>query len=230
MHLFSFIHFFSFLVYIYLLVYILTRNPRSALNRVCAVLFATFSIWSFGMIFIHHPETTRKTARIFENIGVFGWVGFPSFLLWLILIFTGKERIRKARAFLPALFIPTAIFIQRQWTNHLIIDHIRQPYGWAGVWSDSVWSYLYYVYYTVFVGAALWMIVDFRKKTQSAIKKREAEIILIATLVPFIFGSLTDVVFPKLGIYFVPDVAPTLALVWAFGTAYAIAKYKFLTI
>lgn len=182
------------------------------------------------MIFIHNPYTTIQTAGIFEDIGAFGWVGFPGFLLWFAIIFTGREKITKNKAFLPILFILPSVLIYKQWTNFLIVGYVKQYYGWAGVWSRSVWPYLYYLYYTLAVGAVLYLLVDFRKKTRSPVKKTEAEIVIISTLVAFIFGSLTDVVFPRMGIYQVPDIAPALALVWASGTAYAIAKYKFLTI
>ena len=227
---FPFLHFFAFLVYLYLGAYIIVSNPRSSLNRVCATIFAGYSIWSLGMMFIHNPGVSAKTAVLFENIAVLGWATFPSLLLWFALIFAGKKRLLKLKMFYPIIFVIPLFFIYKQWTGFLVVGYIKESYGWSGIWSGSIWPYFYYAYYSAVVGTILYLMFDFWRKTENIAKKKEAAIIFVATLIALVLGSLTDVILPRLGIRNIPDVTPVIVLIWAFGLVYAIAKYKFLAI
>lgn len=225
-----FLHFFTFLVYLYLLVLVLWKNPKSWLNRTCAAIFACFVVWNFGDIFIHNSYISKDVAMLFININSIGWISFSSFSLWFFLIFTEQKKILKLKIFYLVIFALPLLFIYKQWAGFLIIDYIKRPWGWASVWSDSIWAYLYYYYYLSFMGIGLYLIFNFRKKTKEPLKKKQAEIIFVTVLVSLILGSLTDVLLPNLNIHTIPGVANITALIWGAGVVYAIVKYKFLAI
>jgi len=147
-----------------------------------------------------------------------------------MLVFAEKKNILKTK--LLYLFLPVLplIFIYKQWTNFLIVDYIKQPYGWLSIWGNSYWTYLFLLYYLLFVGTGLYFVFNFRKKTKNMIKKKQAQIIFITTIVSLVLGSLTDFILPNMNIYAVPNTAAFFVLIWAFGTVYAIGKYKFLII
>ncbi|MCJ7789606.1 MAG: hypothetical protein MUP69_05385, partial [Candidatus Atribacteria bacterium] len=125
MNILSFLHFFVFLVFSYLLIFLLWKDPKSLLNRVCAVLLACFVVWSFGLIFIYNPRSSKDTVMLFDNVGSIGWISFTSFFLWFALIFTEKKKILKTRIIYPLIFILPFLLIYKQWTGFLTVDYIK---------------------------------------------------------------------------------------------------------
>jgi diguanylate cyclase (GGDEF)-like protein/PAS domain S-box-containing protein len=209
---------------------VLWKNPKSWLNRVCAALIACFALWNFGYIFVHNLNVSKDSAMLFGNIGSIGWGSFASFALWFVLIFTEKKKILKSKLFYPFIFILPLLFIYKQWTGFLIADHIKRPWGWVGVWSGSIWPYLYYLYYLSFIAIGLYLIFNFKKKTKEIVREKQAEIIFVTGVVSLILGTFTEVVLPKLNIRTIPPLTSVTTLIWAFGIVYAIAKYKLMVI
>jgi len=231
MNIFPFLHFFVFLVYCYLLVFLLWKDPKSLLNRVCAVLLACFAVWSFGLIFIYNPRNSKDTVMLFDNIASIGWIGFSSFFLWFTLVFIEKKKTLKIRIIYPLIFILPLLLIYKQWTGFLTVDYIKQPWGWESVWADSIWAYLFYVYYLSFMVIGLYLILNFGRKTEEPLKKKQAKIIFVTVLVSLVFSTMTDIILPELNIRMVPpSLANVITLIWAFGLAYAVVKYKLMVI
>ncbi len=231
MNILLFLHFFAFLVYSYLLVFVLWKDPKFLLNRVFAALLACFAVWSFGLIFIYNPRASKDTVMLFDNVGSIGWISFASFFLWFALIFTEKKKILKTRIIYPLIFILPFLLIYKQWTGFLTVDYIKQPWGWGSVWSDSIWAYLFYLYYLSFMVIGLYLILNFGRKTEESLKKKQAKIIFVATLVSLVFSTLTDVILPELNIRTIPSsLGNVITFIWASGIVYAIAKYKLMVI
>ena len=231
MNIFTFLHFFAFLVYLYLAIFILIKDPKSALSRVFAVPPACFAVWSFGLIFIYNPNIPKDTAILFGNITSIGWTNFPIFFLWFALIFTEKKKILKTKIIYPLIFILPFLLIYKQWTGFLRVDYIKQPWGWRGVWSGSIWVYLFYLYYLSFIATGLYLILNFGRKTEEPLKKKQAKVIFVAALVSLILGTLTDVILPELNIRMIPpSLGNVITLIWASGMVYAITKYKLMVI
>ncbi|MDD3032015.1 MAG: PAS domain S-box protein, partial [Atribacterota bacterium] len=76
----------------------------------------------------------------------------------------------------------------------------------------------------------LYLILSFWRNSEDALKKKQAKIIFIVSLVSLIFGSLIDVIFPVFTILKIPSLTDLIALFWAGGLVYAIVKYKFMII
>jgi PAS domain S-box-containing protein len=229
MSLLSFLHFFSFLVYLYLAVFLLLKNPKSSLNRVCSAFLSCFVIYSFAMIFIHNPAILKNSARLSYNLSSFGWTSFSAFYLWFLLIFTRRQKILKAKLFYLFLFVLLGLpllFIYKLWAGSLMEDFVRQPYGWAFVWSKTAWPYLFCLYNLLNVGGGIFITFDFNRKTKNLMKKKQARIIYMTSIVSYIFGSLVNIILPFMRIYTIPQIANVVILSLAFGIVYAITKYK----
>ncbi len=227
---FPFLHFFNTIVYVYLAAYILIKNPKALVNRICVIIFLCIGTWSFSMIFIHNPHTSRKAAMLFSNIGALGWATFSSLFLWFILAFTGKTKILKKIWFYIIVFGIPLFFIYKQWANFLFVGFTKEYFGWKPLYSTSIWPHLLYLYYLTFMAVGFYINIDFMRKTRNPVLKKQARIIFVAVLIALIFGTFTDTIFPLLNIHFIPNIADTFILIWAFGVVYGIAKYKFLAI
>ena len=230
MNILPFLHFFAFLVYFSLIIFILWKDPKSLLNRICVALVTCFAVWSFTLIFINNTRASTDTVRLFDNIGSIGWISFASFFLWFALIFTEKKKLLKTRIIYLFVFILPLLFIYKQWTGFLTVDYIQRPWGWESVWSDSIWSYLFYFYYLSFMLMGLYLILNFGRKTEEPLKKKQARIIFVTALVSVFLSTLTDIILPVLNIYTLPSLGNVFSLIWASGIVYAIAKYKLMVI
>jgi len=216
-----------------LLVFLLWKDPKSLLNRVCAALLACFAVWSFTLIFIYNPSVSKDTSVLFYNIGSLGWISFASFSLWFTLIFTEKKKILKTRIIYLFIFILPLLLIYTQWTGLLSADYIKQSWAWKRVWSDSIWTYLFYIYYLSFIIIVLYLYLNFGIKTREPTKKKQVKIIFITALFSLVFGTLIEVILPELNIPKIPPIPSlgnVITLIWAFGMVYAIAKYKLMVI
>ncbi|MBU1062208.1 MAG: PAS domain S-box protein, partial [Candidatus Omnitrophica bacterium] len=212
------------------MVFLVIKNPRSIINKTCAAFLACFAGWSFSNIFINNPDTSKDTAMLYTNISSIGWASFSSFFLLFSLALTKKEKLLKVKIIYPIIFALPLLFIYKQWTRLLIVRHVRYPYGWANIWSESIWSYLFYIYYFLFIIAGIYLIFDFRRKTEKAIEKKQAGIIFTVTIISLFLASLTDVILPELNIYVIPNIGDIVILIWGIGLVYAIVKYKLMVL
>jgi len=222
------VHFLSFLIYTGLIIYVVRKNPKARLNRLCALTITSFAIWSLGLVF-SHGTTSSGTAMLWMNIASIGWCSFPVFTLWFYLAFTGHERLLRNRVFIVFCALLALGFIYLQWTGYLIDDLIRQPYGWATVWALSIPAYVFFAYYFLFTVACIPLALDFGRKTRNLREKKQTRVLFITPIVVLILGSLSDIVFPSMGIDIVPPIAIVFILIWAGGLVYAITRYGLMT-
>ncbi|MEW5801395.1 MAG: PAS domain S-box protein [bacterium] len=167
----------------------------------------------------------------FIDICFFSAGGFTSLTTWFYLIFTEREAIAEKKIFYIVNFFFPLLFIYFQWNYHAIIeDVLKVSYGWTIVWAHSIWADLFTFYFFSANAVTFYLLIDFRSKTKSAIKKKNATIILTTKAIAFTFGAMTDFFLPQLGIHVVQAMAVNFILLWAAGLVYAIAKYKLFTV
>lgn len=221
--------FLAFIIYLGLIVFVLQKNPRALLNRLCALALAPFALWSLGTIFFH-SAASADTAMLGLNVASLGWCSFPVTAFWFYLAFTRHEKLLRNRMFVAICVLLAICFIYLQWAGYLINDLIRRPYGWSTVWAKSALSPVFFAYYILFIGACIYLAFDYERKTNSVREKKQAKILHITIAISLALGSLTDVIFPLLGIGLLPNGACVVIVVWAGGLVYAITKYGLMTL
>ncbi len=176
---------------------------------------------------MHSPSVSKETVSLIVYINCIGWSSFASIFLWFVAILTDKKKLLQSKRFYVAIFFFPAFFIFAQWKGLLVVDWVKQPWGWASVWTDNYFDYLYYAYYLSFMITALVMLFRFRRITTTPLKKKQAGIILISTIIPLTAGTFTDVVLPKITILSFPDLANIFTLIWVTGVVMSIVRYNF---
>jgi PAS domain S-box-containing protein len=224
-----YLRFFAFNTYCYLILFVLWRYPKSKINRICAAFLTSCAVWIFTDFFVLNNSNSKEIAVLFSNIGSIGWISFSSFFLWFTLVFSEKKKILKSKYIFPFLFIPPILLIYMQWKGFLTI-RFKGPFGWGHIWSNSIWAYLFFLYYLSFMIGAIYLLINFKKNTKELIRKKQVKIILITILIPLFVGSVTDVLLPKLDILLFPPCFNLLILIWAAGLVYAINRYKLMVI
>jgi len=232
MNILPFAHFFCIIVYIYLAVLILYRDPKILLNRSSAAIMICLALWNFGDLFIHSPDSTLSKEKVIllQNISSFGWVSFVSATLCFSVAFSKREKLMKKKWFLFILFILPLLFIYKQWTNYILVNPLRQPYGWSFESAKTIWVYLFYIYFLLLTLLSIYLIFAYGRKTRIPIVKKQAVIISYSLLACLILGTLVDVGTQELKLNNIPGIGDLFVFIAAIGFIYAILKYQFLTI
>lgn len=218
------------MVYLHLLLFLLWKDSKSLLNRVCSTFISSFAIWSFGLAFYYIPGISKEAAALFNNISSMGWISFASLFLWFVLIFTEKKKVLKSRIIYPLLVVFPAVLIYKHWTGYMVADYIHRSWGWSKILLPTIWNYLFYAYYLLFTIIAIYLIYDFIKKTKEPIRKKQAKIIFLTSLITLVLGTFNEVILPEIGIIKLPSLANIISFIWAGGLGYAIARYSLMTI
>jgi len=226
----SLLHFTCFLIDLYLIGFVIYKNPRNLSNRVAAAMLSCFAIWSLGVTFFHNPNASYETAALAMNIECIGWCSFASFNLWHYLLITKRQKILKKKIFYIVIFSLPAFFIYMQWNGFILVEYIKQPYGWSYSWSNSIWTYLFHLYYSSFMWTGIYFCFIFRKKTKVIYERKQATVLLSTIIVAFFLGSISNVLLQELNIHHLPALADVVILIWAWGVVYAITKYGLMTI
>ena len=219
-------HFTAFIICVWLIYFIISLNPKAALNRICGAMIGSYAIWNLAFSFLQASDS-KNTAMLWENIAALGWTSFPCFSLWCTIVLTRNETFMKKWYLYPLLFFWPVFFVYKQWTGSIIIDLIHNDYWWGSVWSDSIWPWTFYAYYSFFMTIIIYLGIVFIKKSK-LIKGKKTGIWLILAIIFLLtnLGSVTDVLLPRLKLTVIPPIGPILILIWAIGLTYAINKFK----
>jgi ABC-type Mn2+/Zn2+ transport system ATPase subunit len=224
------LHFLTFLIYTGMFFYLLKADLESRLNRVLAAFIGCFGLWSFSSIIIFQPNIAENTAILMDRIASLGWVSLNSFYLWFAFLFAEKKKVLKTNFIYFIFFVPPLIFIYKIWTGFLISGYSEQPWGWARIWSDSIWPYSFFLYLLSFSFVALYLIYDFGKKTKMPLKQKQVRVIFYTSLISLIIGTITDILLPLYSVDEFPPLANVAYLILVGGVVYSIVKYRFIRV
>jgi len=225
---FSYLHFFSAVVYLILMAFVLYRDPKALLNRLCAGVLFCFMLWSGSMVFVHLPSVAMETADLAEDIGALGWINFSGLFFLFAAVFSRKFKVIPVALAIILPFQGFLLFLQ--WKGLLLENYQLRSFGWIAAWSSSRWPLLFFAYYGIMVLCGFYLVFLFRRHSSDPVKKRQSDIILGAAVVPLVLGTVSNVLFRQSGNYDMPPLADVFVLFWAFGIAYAISRYKFMSI
>lgn len=232
------LHFLAFLIYISLAVYILNRTRFSIKNPgniTASVLFISFSAWSFGTIFMHNPGTPRFLAIIIDRVITVIWMLFPSLALLFFALQSGHKKLLSSRLFLSALALIPALCVFLFFSGQMLYAPVKTYFGWYSEWiSSSLWPLVYFIYAPVFTAAGAMLFFFTAQKSKSKSLKKQAAIVVPATLLVLIISVYFDIIGPT---YFysgkmspLNSIADLYIMIWAVAIFYSIVKYKMFSI
>jgi PAS domain S-box-containing protein len=228
---FSYCHFFAAVMYALMGIAIIVKDYRSRINQTCTAIFTCFFLWSFSFVWMHHPDTSKATVEIFEKVGSFGWICFSFFHLWFAWVYTRRRPFKFFNAVaMIFVIVPVLLLFQQVSGSVLISPSEHLDFGWLSRWHTSVWTNVYFIYYTVVVFLGLYGIFDYYKKSDNTIVKRQSLILIISGLITFLIGTIANVILPSVSVHPVAPLADVGAVVWAAGLAYVAIKYNMLDI
>ena len=208
--------------------YIIRLNSRRRINRAFLALCVYLSIWSFGFAAANSANSLEAALfwRRFSSIGMTSVFGVTLHFLLLVTREGGEGSFNKA---LPLLHIPGLIcmYIFTFSSNMAMVQYnlVRADYGLTNIAPNSVWNYFYYSYYSLYMGWGLLAVWKWRKRLDSKIKIRQANLIFVAMLSSLVFASLTDLVANSFLTQPLPQMAPLFILLPVWAMYYSLRHY-----
>jgi PAS domain S-box-containing protein/putative nucleotidyltransferase with HDIG domain len=222
-------HFFSYIADILLIIFVIGKNPGARTNHLCAFLIMTFSVWSlcYGLANMAH---SGEEALYFFNAGAVGWSVFPIAALWFYLALTNRDRLLKNKASLIISVLIPVFFLYHQWTGNMINATASTHWGWAAIWSHSIYSYLYLAYTILAISICAYSVIQYGRQAQTIGQRKQARLLLITGAIAVTLGMGTGVVYQFLEIQYIPQAVDVLVMVWAIGIVYTISWYNLMSI
>ena len=226
----SVLYMFAFAVYVTLAGLIVIRNYRSRLSWACAGALTCMAIWSFGDIYHNQPSLPLERIHFFENVSSLGWATFPSAGLLFSLIMTRHRKLYTSWPLLAALLAVSMGFVYLQFDRHLAADFEKHSFGWVTVWSTSFWPVLYYVYFLGIAALIVYLLLDFRRRSNSRSERRSATIVLITSVVAVSLGTMSNIILLRLTPWRLPELGAVFGLIWGAGLYYAAVRHGLLSL
>ncbi|NVO01367.1 MAG: response regulator [Bacteroidetes bacterium] len=230
MILLQYLHFFCLITYALMAGYVIYIDSKSLLNRACAALMVCFFVWSTYEVFGNREGISKEIAILFQNISSFGWIGFSGALIVFSLAFSKNERLLKSKFLIVIMALISLGLIFVQWTEGMVVNPVKLQFGWVFGWSNSFWTYLYFLYYSSITLISIFIIYNFRKKTNLVSKRKQSNILLITITISLITGTISNVIIPLFYNIAIVQLADVLIIIFAIGLFYSIVKFKFLNI
>ncbi len=224
MSILSIVHFLFFIGDVVLIAIVLFKNHKAQLNRFCALVAGSCALWSLGYCYAHFANTP-STALFWINISSIGWIIFPVAILYFYLSLDNKQNVIRNKVMMLALVSFVVFFLYQQWSGNILGTVILESYGWSGVWSTSVFSYLLFIYYLAAIISFFYLIYDYRRNVKTNRERIQARILQITAILGFMLATTTDILLPVLHITILPQMADIFVSFGSVGIVVCITRY-----
>ncbi len=147
-----------------------------------------------------------------------------SFWVHFILIFAKKTEILKRKITYVGIYVPfVIIFYLFLNTDYIYKREPKElPYGYTFLPGEYVLVYM--LFYTILYLIIMYLLWGVMKKG-SKIEKKQSKTMLWGASLFFVFGTLTNIVFPS-GHSRIPELGTATSLLWAGSVFYAVIKHR----
>ena len=219
--------FLLFFIYLGLGSYTISRNPKSALNRIFLAMTLSSAIWvgAYGCVFI--TDLSDQWILFWLKVSSLGWISLAVLVMHFALVLTGRDKFMEqwklVLLYLPAVvdilliltvIQPDSLIDSRKFIATGLIN-IRQHWFWF-------FHFLYFCSYSI---AMFIMVAQWGRNSNFAREKKQARIIVGSELLVLFILLIEYIIFPYFG-FSLPWMVMLVGLIWAGAILYAITKYK----
>jgi diguanylate cyclase (GGDEF)-like protein/PAS domain S-box-containing protein len=203
----------------YIGIYTFNQRRESIIHKIFLSLCTSYAIWSFAYAFAY-VASDRYVFSFWNKISAIGWCSFSAISLYLVLLITEnkiiRKRIVKVLIFFPAvIFYCMAVFL-------FGVDRYTSPIIF------KLFNIGDFLYDFIFEITSIIILFFWGLKSHSRRIKKQANILVLSSIVPFIANLVTQNILPIIGGTTVPLMGQIYSLIMIIGTYIVITKYKFL--
>ncbi|ERI93351.1 diguanylate cyclase domain protein [Clostridiales bacterium oral taxon 876 str. F0540] len=181
----------------------------------------SLAIWAFAYSFAYTASDVYEFGK-WNKLSAAGWCTFPAITLYLVLTITGRK-LKDNILSVFFIFMPAAILL-----------YMTLFLFFPGIVSSKLISNLFYIgdffYSFIYLLSSILLIYFWGRRSQSSNVKKQAKVIVITSLIPFLMNITNQTILPAFGIRYFPDSGQIYSLIMLWGVNYAIVKYQFMNI
>jgi len=223
------LHFSAFLIYFVLMIYIIVKNPGAVINWMLGMVFICLWFWSGSNALLFNSYVTPEKASLILKIQTIGWASFPTFYVLFLLCFMKKESLLKNPIIIILFFFMPFLFEAAAFSEKMMVCCDRTSFGLTGIWSNSVFVYLFILHCVVMFVFSLGALLIFRNRHKNINMRKSADIILATTITAFVITLTVSFLLKSLKIHVALE-ANLVFLIFVSGIIYAAGKYDFFEI
>lgn len=212
---FSAISIMAFMTYLYIGIHAFNIERKSKINQLFLAFCLSMSVWSFAYAFVY---VTVEEQYIWMKISAIGWCTFSSFILHLVLLFTENKIIRRTI---------TKVFI---YTPSVLFFYISVFLFWKDAKPSKFIEDFFYIgdflYHFSFLLVCIILITVWGSKSEDRRKRKQAKILVVSSLTPFLLNLLTQTILPAFGFTIFPLMGHIFSLFMIIGVYYAMINFR----
>lgn len=201
---------------------VITRNPRSALNRSFCYFSSCVAFWSFGY-FLWQISNDENHALFWCRALMAGSIFIPSTFFHFSVTLIGQYK----KYFRETLFVyaGSVFFFMINFTS-LFVKEVRPQLSFP-YWPMA--GIMFAPFFAMFVGVIIYahMLMYKHYRSLSGLKRNQIKYIFLGTAIAFLGGSTN---FPLWYGIPIPPVGNILVSVYVFLLAYSIIRYRLMDI
>ncbi len=211
------------------LLYLLLRRPyRSSVVVSFAFFLIAITIWGIPQVIINWLGLSGTMYEQLDKLSALGYVTLPSIFFLFSLGFVRRFSLLKNFWVSMYVFVPAIVFLYLSWTTFLIDDHSREALlinEWGYNSRPGEYFGIFILWLESLMIASMVVLIKFYKTTTNYIKRKQVVLLVVAILIPLIFGTITDAILPIFDIHTVPSAVP-LTTIMALIIGFAIMRYE----
>lgn len=196
-------------------------NRKSEIYKLAILIALSMTIWSFGEGFVYLAENVRQYS-FWNKFAAFGWCTFEAFILYFTMLLTGNKMIRY-RFVKVLIILPAMIFL-------FMVLFVFGPGKETSQGIETLFFIGNFIYNQTYISVSIFLVFLWGRKSKSRIQKKQANIVVIFSLIPLIFSLLFQYILPRFTIWNLPNISQIFTVITILGVNYAVTRYQFLSI
>lgn len=218
------------IIYLSLIIILTLKTPKFVPAKLYSVFMFFFLLWSFFSLFFFKDQLSEKSANLIINLTSIGWIFLSSIFLIFILIFTKRDKIIKNKLILSLIIGIPFFFLIAQWNHQMVVSKYL-AFGWRGIWTQSLYSYLFFVYSFSFNFLSIFLGFKMISKSDNLIRIKQMKIIVYGGLFAFSILYSTELILPFIfNIFNFYNIGSLSGVPWGIFSVYGIVRYRSLDI
>jgi signal transduction histidine kinase len=210
----------------FLLYLLIRREDRSVIIVSFIALLICINFWGVSQLLVNLFDFQGETFIVIDKLSVLGYTFIPVTFFIFAVAFSQRLQLFRSYLFSLVFFAFPLAFLLIAWNTNLIESHKFSDVaksGWGYVIKTGPIFPSIILWFEIVVWSGMFFIFRQYRASPSDSIRRQARWILIATLIPFVFGTFTNGLLPILGIRIFPLAIP-LTSIMALIIAYALFK------
>lgn len=219
------------LVNLILIYLVLSKGASNNSTRWFLLFLTTLVVWGSTEL-LGRISANPVAADFWGYFGAIGYILMPVAFFNFAISYVGREALIDGYLKKLIIFVPAILILFFVWNTEYIVTHgnLHQvPWGWEPTPQSGPFFSLFIIWLELHFIVSLVFLINYYRKAVDKVKKQQTFTLIIALAIPLVGGTVTDAIFPIIGIS-APGTAILLTSALGVLATYAILRYKLFVI